>query len=52
MSSRSAHKAGGRRKGEGRLEQWRLSSQVTVMHDGALLSCRWLNTCLPMGSSG
>ena len=28
-----------------------LSSQVTVMCDGALLSWRWLNTCLPMGSS-
>ena len=34
----------------GHLEWWRLSSQVTVMCDGALLSRRWLNTCLPMGS--
>jgi len=32
-------------------EWWHLSSQVTVMLDGALLSCRWLNTCLPVGSS-
>jgi len=30
---------------------WRLSSQVTVTCDGALLYWRWLNTCLPMGSS-
>ena len=28
-----------------------LSSQVTAMCDGALLSWRWLNTCLPRGSS-
>ena len=34
----------------GRSEWWRLSSQVTVTHDGALLSWRWLNACLPMGS--
>ena len=31
-------------------EWWRLPSQVTVRRDGALLSWRWLNTCLPMGS--
>ena len=28
-----------------------MSSQVTIGHDGALLSWRWLNTCLPMGSA-
>jgi len=27
-----------------------LCSQVTVMHDGALLSWRWINICLPMES--
>ena len=27
-----------------------MSSQVTVMRDAALLSWRWLNTCLPIGS--
>jgi len=27
-----------------------LSSQVTVTRDRALLSWRWLNTCLPTGS--
>ena len=32
------------------LERWRLSSQVTVTRDGALLSWRWLNSCLTMGS--
>ena len=35
----------------GCLESWCLSSQVTITHDGALLSWRWLNTCLPTGSS-
>ena len=49
MMSCSAYKAG-RRQG-GRSEWWRLSSQVTIMRDGALLSWRWLNTCLLMGSS-
>ena len=34
----------------GRLEWWRLSSQVTVTRDGALLSWGRLNTCLLMGS--
>jgi len=44
-------KAGGRRRRGERSERWRLSPQVTVMDDGALLSWRQLNTCLPMGSS-
>lgn len=35
----------------GSLEGWYWSSQVTIMLDGALLSWRWLNTCLPLGSS-
>jgi len=39
-------KLGGRRKGE----RWHLSSQVTVMHGGALLSWRWLNIYLERGS--
>jgi len=34
----------------GHLEWWRLSSWVIFMHDGALLSWRWLNTHLLMGS--
>ena len=34
----------------GHLALWRLSSQVTVMCDGARLSWGWLSTCLPMGS--
>ena len=51
-----SHHAQHRKLGEGggraeRLERWRFSSQVTVRHDGALLAWRWLNTCLPMGSS-
>ena len=33
-----------------RLKWQHLSSQVTIMCDGALLSWRWLNSCLPMGS--
>jgi len=37
------------RKG-GHSELWHLSSQVTVSCDGTLLSWRWLNTYLPMGS--
>ena len=50
MTSHSVCKSGrGRQKG-GRLERWRLSSQVTIRRDGALLSWGWLNTCLPMGS--
>ena len=32
-------------------EWWHLSSQVTITRNGALLSWRWLNTCLLMGSS-
>ena len=35
----------------GCLEGWRLPSQGTIMHDGALLSWTWLNTCLLMGSN-
>lgn len=27
-----------------------MSSEVTVMHDGTMLSWRWLNTCLPLGT--
>ena len=44
-TSCSACKAGGRRRKGGRSEWWRLSSQVPVRRDGALLSWRWLNTC-------
>ena len=43
----------GRKKKQGggeRLEWWLLSSQVTVMSNGALLSWRRLGTCLPMRS--
>jgi len=42
---------GGKRGGgrEGCSRWWHLSSQVT--RDGALLSCWWLNACLPMGNS-
>jgi len=36
-------------EGRGIFLEWqRLSSQVTIMHDEALLSWRWLDTCLPM----
>ena len=42
---------GGRRRKEGLSDLWHLSSQVTITHDGALLSWRWLNIWLPMGSS-
>lgn len=41
-------KMGEERKGKFS-EWWRLSSQVTVMRDEALLSWRWLETCLLMG---
>jgi len=52
MMSCSADKAGGRRRKRGNILSYGvLPSQVTVMHDGALLSWRWLNTCLPMGRS-
>ena len=44
-------KHGGRRKKGVCSEWWHLSSQVTITRDGALLSWRWLNTCLPMGSA-
>jgi len=44
----SAIKARGRTKKMGHLELWCFSSEVTITHDGALLS--WKNTCLPMGS--
>jgi len=40
-----------RRKGEECLELWCLSFQVIVMHDGALVSWKWLNVCLLMGNS-
>jgi len=45
----SAYKAGGRRKKGGCLEFGHLSSQLTIADDRALLSWRWLSTCLPMG---
>jgi len=49
-TSCSAMTAGGRWRKGGCSERWHLFSQVTITHDGALLSWRWLNTCLPMGS--
>ena len=51
MVSCSAYKAGEEEGRGGHSEWWHLSSQVTVTHDGALLSWRWLNTCLPMRRS-
>jgi len=36
----------------GHSELWRLSFQVTVIRDEALLCWGLLNTCLPMGSGG
>ena len=51
MMSCSAYKAG-EEEGRGGYSEWCcLSSQVSVTRDGALLSWRWLNACLPMGSS-
>lgn len=48
MASCSAHKFGGKKRGE--ISEWcHLSSQVTVDHDRVLV-WRWLNTCLPMGN--
>ena len=44
------HKPEERRKKEGHSEWRRLSSQGTIMCDGALLSWRWLNTSLPVRS--
>jgi len=40
-----------RRGEEGPSCLWCLSSQETVMHAEALLSGKWLDICLPMGSS-
>jgi len=48
FSSKGCREGGGR---EGHLELRRLSSQVAVTCDGALLSRKRLNTCLTMGSS-
>jgi len=50
MALCSAIKAVGKKEG-GCLEFWLLSFQVTVTCDGALLSWRRLNTCLPMGDN-
>jgi len=47
----SAVKAGERRRKRGCLELLRLSSQVTVTYDEALLSWKWLNICLLIESS-
>lgn len=44
----SGYKVGRRKKEVGCLEEWPLSSQVTITCDGALLSWIQLNTCLPM----
>ena len=33
------------------LSSWWKSLSSQLMHNGALLSCGWLNICLPMGSS-
>lgn len=53
-----SNKSWGKGRGRGRrnsewscLKWWWLSSQATVMHDGPLLSCKWLNICLLMGRS-
>lgn len=35
----------------GHLELWCLSSQITVICDGSLISWRWLNICLSMGNT-
>lgn len=47
VASSSAIKAGGIRKAW-HSGWWCLSSWVTVMHDGALLSWEWLNTACPL----
>lgn len=44
----SAYKAVERRGKEGTL-WWCLSSWVSITHDGAQISWRWVSTCLPMG---
>jgi len=53
MTLYSAYKAGTKKKeGGGDIRSYVvLSSQVTLAYDEALLSLRWLNICLPMGSS-
>jgi len=50
MTSRSAYKAGEEGRGDIQSDGI-LFSQVTITPDGLLLSWRWLNTCLAMGSS-
>ena len=45
---RAQHRELGEEGGRGGCWEWRrLSAQVTVTCDGALLSWRWLDTCLP-----
>ena len=51
MMSFSATKDGGRTRKERTFRVRAYISQVTFMCHGALLSWRWLNTSLPIGSS-
>jgi len=51
MQRHAQHVKLGEEEGRGRCsEPWHLSSQMFVICDGALLSWRWLNSCLLMGS--
>jgi len=51
MTLRSAIRAQGGGRKRGCPEGWCLSSQVTIKRDEALLSWKWLNISLLMGSS-
>lgn len=51
IPSDSAIKAGGKQEEVWHLVLWHLSSQVTIKRDEALLSWKWLNVCLLMGTS-
>lgn len=51
MASCAAYKSGGRRRQEDHSGWWDLCSQVLELWcAGPLLSVRWLDTCLPLGS--
>lgn len=50
VESCSVYKSWGRRRKRGISGVVVLSAQRSVRHDGVLLSCGWLNTCLSLGS--
>ena len=45
------NKSWGKNEEDGSSVSWCLSSHITITYDEAMLSWRWLNTCLTMGRS-